>query len=153
MHQNTFPVVLMCVFLSRIMLPVTNGFYLLSELSVGQGDLWSTFNVVNLFLEMSVVVAMILGIHSPVLRRVGSYVTFGLIGVHYVLIMSHVAFIPAVRQNIGPVYPIVLTVACAVTVVLGYLTLRSADNMSQTDDLREIDGEGDGICEKSDTHS
>ena len=76
MHQNPFPVVLMCVFLSRIMLPVTNGFYLLSELAVGQGDLWSTFNIVNLFLEMSVVVAMTLGIHSPVLRRVGSYVTF-----------------------------------------------------------------------------
>ena len=49
MHQNTFPVVLMGVFLSRIMLPVTNGFYILSELAAGQGDLWSTFNVVNLF--------------------------------------------------------------------------------------------------------
>ena len=153
MHQNTFPVVLMGVFLSRIMLPVTNGFYILSELAAGQGDLWSTFNVVNLFLEMSVVVAMILGIHSPVLRRVGSYVTFGLIGAHYMLIMSHVAVFSAVRQSIGPVYPVVLTVACAVTVVLGYLTLRSADNTSHTDDLREIDGGGDGICEKSDTHS
>ena len=133
MNPNNPHIVLIGVFLSRIMLPVTNGFYILSEFTAGQGGLWSTLATVNFFLEMIVLMALVIGFHSSELRRAGAYITFGLTGVHYALIMIHVIFFPDVRYFIGPVFPIVLTVAYAVTAVLGYLTLRGIDERASAE--------------------
>ena len=129
MNRNAPSVILIVTFVLRIVMPIGNAVYFLSEILHGNSDLWFTLFIVSLSLEAGVVIMLAMGLNDPCYRRIGAYITLVLPVLHYAVIMASVILLPAARRFITPVYPVVLTVACAVTVALGYMTLRSADGM------------------------
>ena len=129
MKRNIPLIVLLLTFLLRVMLPLHNVAYFLAELTLGRGGLWNTVFILSLLLEVGAIVILAIGLHDPLYRRVGAYVTFGLPGLHYAVTLAAFILLPAARQFIGPVYMIVLTVGYLFTAAMGYLTLRSARDM------------------------
>ena len=133
MNRNTPVTVLLVTYLLRIMFPLHNVAYFLSELTLGRGGLWNTIFYLSLLLELGALVILALGIHDPLYRRVGAYVTFVLPGLHYAVTLATFILFPAARQFIGPVFMTVLTAVYAFTAAMAYLTLRSADGMEPSD--------------------
>jgi len=133
MKRNTPLIILIITYLLRIMLPLHNVAYFLSELTLGRGGLWTTLYILSLLLEVGALVILAMGIHDPLYRRVGAYVTFGLPGLHYAVTLATFILLPAARQFIGPVFMAVLTAVYAFTAAMAYLTLRSADGMEPSD--------------------
>ena len=133
MKRNTPLIILLVTYLLRIMLPLHNVAYFLSELTLGRGGLWNTVFILSLLLEVGAIVILAIGLHDPLDRRVGAYVTFGLPGLHYAVTLATFILLPAARQFIGPVFMAVLTAVFAFTAAMAYLTLRSADEMEPTD--------------------
>ena len=133
MKRNTPVTILLITYMLRIMLPLHNVAYFLSELTLGRGGLWSTVFYLSFLLEVGAIVILAIGLHDPLYRRVGAYVTFGLPGLHYAVSLATFILLPAVRQFIGPVFMTVLTAVYAFTAAMAYLTLRSADEMEPTD--------------------
>ena len=149
MKRNTPLIILIITYLLRIMLPLHNVAYFLSELSFGRGGLWTTVFILSLLLEVGALVILAMGIHDPLYRRVGAYVTFGLPGLHYAVTLATFILLPAARQFIGPVFMAVLTAVYAFTAAMAYLTLRSAREMSPCErkplPVREIDERVDAL--------
>ena len=133
MKRNTPVTILLVTYLLRIMFPLHNLAYFLSELTLGRDGLWNTIFYLSLLLELGALVILALGIHDPLYRRVGAYVTFGLPGLHYAVTLATFILLPAARQFIGPVFMTVLTAVYAFTAAMAYLTLRSADGMEPSD--------------------
>ena len=133
MKRNTPVTILLVTYLLRIMFPLHNLAYFLSELTLGRDGLWNTIFYLSLLLELGALVILALGIHDPLYRRVGAYITFGLPGLHYAVTLATFILLPAARQFIGPVFMTVLTAVYAFTAAMAYLTLRSADGMEPSD--------------------
>ena len=133
MKPNTPLITLLITYLLRIMLPLHNVAYFLSELTLGRGGLWTTLYILSLLLEVGALVILAMGLHDPLYRRVGAYVTFGLPGLHYAVTLATFILLPAARQFIGPVFMAVLTAVYAFTAAMAYLTLRSVDEMEPSD--------------------
>ena len=129
MKRNTPVTILLIIYMLRIMLPLHNVAYFLSELTLGRGGLWNTIFYLSLLLEVVAIVILAMGLHDPLYRCVGAYVTFGLSGLHYAVTLATFILLPAARQFIGPVFMAVLTAVYAFTAAMAYLTLRSADEM------------------------
>ena len=133
MKRNTPVTILLITYMLRIMLPLHNVAYFLSELTLGRGGLWNTIFYLSLLLELGALVILAMGIQDPLYRRVSAYVTFGLPGLHYAVTLATFIILPAARQFIGPVFMAVLTAVYAFTAAMAYLTLRSADGMEPSD--------------------
>ena len=133
MKRNTPLIILLITYLLRVMLPLTNAVYFISELTLSRSGLWTTLYILSLLLEVGALVILAMGIHDPLYRRVGAYVTFGLPGLHYAVTLALFIILPAARQFIGPVFMAVLTAVYAFTAAMAYLTLRSADGMEPSD--------------------
>lgn len=133
MKRNTPLIVLLVTYLLRVMLPLTNAVYFISELTLSRSGLWTTLYILSLLLEVGALVILAMGIQDPLYRRVGAYVTFGLPGLHYAVTLATFILLPAARQFIGPVFMAVLTAVYAFTAAMAYLTLRSADGMEPSD--------------------
>ena len=133
MKRNTPVTILLITYMLRIMLPLHNVAYFLSELTFGRGGLWNTIFILSLLLEVVAIVILAMGLHDPLYRRVGAYVTFGLPGLHYAVTLATFILLPTARQFIGPVFMAVLTAVYAFTAAMAYLTLRSADGMEPSD--------------------
>ena len=133
MKRNTPLIILLVTYLLRVMLPLTNAVYFISELTLSRSGLWTTLYILSLLLEVGALVILAMGLHDPLYRRVGAYVTFGLPGLHYAVTLALFIILPAARQFIGPVFMAVLTAVYAFTAAMAYLTLRSADGMEPSD--------------------
>lgn len=133
MKRNTPLIILLVTYLLRVMLPLTNAVYFISELTLSRSGLWTTLYILSLLLEVGALVILAMGIQDPLYRRVGAYVTFGLPGLHYAVTLATFILLPAARQFIGPVFMAVLTAVYAFTAAMAYLTLRSADGMEPSD--------------------
>ena len=133
MKRNTPLIILLVTYLLRVMLPLTNAVYFISELTLSRSGLWTTLYILSLLLEVGALVILAMGIQDPLYRRVGAYVTFGLPGLHYAVTLATFIILPAARQFIGPVFMAVLTAVYAFTAAMAYLTLRSADGMEPFD--------------------
>ena len=133
MKRNTPLIILLVTYLLRVMLPLTNAVYFISELTLSRSGLWTTLYILSLLLEVVAIVILAMGIQDPLYRRVGAYVTFGLPGLHYAVTLATFILLPAARQFIGPVFMAVLTAVYAFTAAMAYLTLRSADGMEPPD--------------------
>ena len=133
MKRNTPLIILLVTYLLRVMLPLTNAVYFISELTLSRSGLWTTLYILSLLLEVGALVILAMGIQDPLYRRVGAYVTFGLPGLHYAVTLAAFIILPAARQFIGPVFMAVLTAVYAFTAAMAYLTLRSADGMEPSD--------------------
>ena len=133
MKRNTPLIIILITYLLRIMLPLHNVAYFLSELTLGRGGLWNTVFILSLLLEVGAIVILAMGIQDPLYRRVGAYATFGLPGLHYAVTLATFILLPAARQFIGPVFMAVLTAVYAFTAAMAYLTLRGADGMEPSD--------------------
>lgn len=133
MKRNTPLIILLVTYLFRVMLPLTNAVYFISELTLSRSGLWTTLYILSLLLEVGALVILAMGIQDPLYRRVGAYVTFGLPGLHYAVTLATFILLPAARQFIGPVFMTVLTAVYAFTAAMAYLTLRSADGMEPSD--------------------
>lgn len=133
MKRNTPLIILLVTYLLRVMLPLTNAVYFISELTLSRSGLWTTLYILSLLLEVGALVILAMGIQDPLYRRVGAYVTFGLPGLHYAVTLATFIILPAARQFIGPVFMAVLTAVYAFTAAMAYLTLRSADGMEPSD--------------------
>ena len=129
MKRNTPLIILLVTYLLRVMLPLTNAVYFISELTLSRSGLWTTLYILSLLLEVGALVILAMGIQDPLYRRVGAYVTFGLPGLHYAVTLATFILLPTARQFIGPVFMAVLTAIYAFTAAMAYLTLRSADGM------------------------
>ncbi len=133
MKRNTPLALLLVTYLLRIMLPLANAVYLLSELLLDREGPWKLFYIVSCLLEIMTLAVLCNGIRNPVSRRAGAYITFGLPGLHYAVTLALFIILPAARQFIGPVFMAVLTAVYAFTAAMAYLTLRSADGMEPSD--------------------
>lgn len=133
MKRNTPLIILLVTYLLRVMLPLTNAVYFISELTLSRSGLWTTLYILSLLLEVGALVILAMGIQDPLYRRVGAYVTFGLPGLHYAVTLATFILLPAARQFIGPAFMAVLTAVYAFTAAMAYLTLRSADGMEPSD--------------------
>ena len=133
MKRNTPLIILLITYLFRVMLPLTNAVYFISELTLSRSGLWTTLYILSLLLEVGALVILAMGIQDPLYRRVGAYVTFGLPGLHYAVTLALFIILPAARQFIGPVFMAVLTAVYAFTAAMAYLTLRSVDEMETAD--------------------
>ena len=129
MKRNTPLIILLVTYLLRVMLPLTNAVYFISELTLSRSGLWTTLYILSLLLEVGALVILAMGIQDPLYRRVGAYVTFGLPGLHYAVTLATFILLPTARQFIGPVFMAVLTAIYAFTAAMADLTLRSADGM------------------------
>ena len=156
MNRNTPHILLLITFLLRVMLPVTNVVYFLSELTFGRGGLWTTLYIVSLLCEIAVLAMLAVGMDNPKARRMGAYMAFGLPGLHYAVTLVLFIFSPAARQFFGIVPMIVLTVAYAVTATLAYMTLRSVGDMEPTERKalppKEINARVESLHEKLDSN-
>lgn len=152
MNRNTPHIILILVFVFRVMLPIGNPLYFFSELNMGSNDLLNTLYYVSLLLEVAALVMLALGMNDPKARRISAYIAFGLPGLHYAAILAAFIILPAARQFVGPVYMIVLTVGYLFTAAMGYLTLRSAREMSPCErkplPVREIGERVDALHDK-----
>ena len=133
MKRNTPLIILLVTYLLRVMLPLTNAVYFISELTLSRSGLWTTLYILSLLLEVVAIVILAMGIQDPLYRRVGAYATFGLPGLHYAVTLATFILLPPARQFIGPVFMAVLTAVYAFTAAMAYLTLRSADGMEPSD--------------------
>ena len=129
MKRNTPLTVLMTIFLLRLMFPVTNAVYFLSELTLSKDGLWHTLYIVSLLCEVAALMVLALGMNDPKFRRIGAYVTFGLPGLHYAITLAAFIILPAARDFLGFVFMGLLTVVYLFTAGMGYLILRSVDDM------------------------
>ena len=152
MKRNIPLIVLILTFLLRVMLPLTNAVYFFGELSGGKNGLWTTLYVASLLCEIAALVMLAVGLNDPKARRIGAYIAFGLPGLHYAATLAAFIILPAVRDFLGPVFMIVLTVVYLFTAAMAYLTLRSAREMSPCESrplpVREIDERVDALHDK-----
>ena len=143
MKRNTPLTVLMTIFLLRLMFPVTNAAYFLSELTLSKDGLWHTLYIVSLLCEVAALMVLAMGVNDPKCRRIGAYAAFGLPGLHYAVTLIAFIILPPARHFIGFVFMGVLTAVYLLTAGMGYLTLRSADDMPPYErkplSIREID--------------
>ena len=133
MNRKIPHIALILTFMLRIMVPITNALYFFGELTLGRDGLWKTLYIVSLLLEVAAIVMLALGLHGPVFRRVGAYISLGLPGLHYAATLIPFIILPTARAFIGPVYMTVLTVAYAATAALAFLLLRTPDGMEPSE--------------------